>query len=77
WLPDCAWLHNASHSAKEEGIGRSLDASHQFESIKDFAHVKRSAKENFKPEAQILRKSMPWSDDQLKGGFMLSGFAPT
>ncbi|MDE5018491.1 peroxidase, partial [Francisella tularensis subsp. holarctica] len=43
----------------------------------DFAHVKRSAKENFNPEAQILSKSMPWSDDQLNGGVMFSGFAPS
>ncbi|ALB02256.1 peroxidase [Francisella persica ATCC VR-331] len=77
WLHDFDWLNSASQSTKEECVGRSLDDSHQFDNLKDFAHVKRSAKENFEPEAQILRKSMPWSDDQLKGGFMFSGFAPS
>lgn len=77
WLHDFDWLNSASQSAKEECFGRSLDDSHQLENFKDFAHFKRSAKENFEPEAQILRKSMPWSDDQLNGGFMFSGFAPS
>ncbi|AIT09456.1 peroxidase [Candidatus Francisella endociliophora] len=75
WLHDFDWLNRVSQNEKEECIGRSLDDSHQFENLKDFAHVKRSAKENFSPEAQILRKSMPWADDQLNGGFMFSGFA--
>lgn len=77
WLHDFDWLNSVSQTEKEDCIGRSLDDSHQFEKLKDFAHVKRSAKENFDPEAQILRKSMPWSDDQLNGGFMFSGFAPS
>ncbi|KFJ42192.1 Dyp-type peroxidase [Francisella philomiragia] len=75
WLHDFDWLNNASQSAKEECIGRSLDDSHQFKDLKDFAHVKRSAKENFDPEAELLRRSMPWSDDNLNGGFMFSAFA--
>ncbi|AJC48250.1 Dyp-type peroxidase [Allofrancisella guangzhouensis] len=77
WLHDFDWLDSVSQSEKEECVGRSLDDSHQFENLKDFAHVKRSAKENFSPEAQILRKSMPWSDDRLNGGFLFSGFAPS
>ncbi|MED7819905.1 MULTISPECIES: Dyp-type peroxidase [unclassified Francisella] len=75
WLHDFNWLNSVSQTEKEECIGRSLDDSHQFENLKDFAHVKRSAKENFDPEALLLRKSMPWSDDNLNGGFMFSAFA--
>jgi putative iron-dependent peroxidase len=75
WLHDFDWLHGASQSKKEECIGRSLDDSHQFDDLKDFAHVKKSAKENFSPEAELLRRSMPWSDDNLNGGFMFSAFA--
>ena len=77
WLHDFDWLNSVSQTQKEECIGRSLDDSHQFKDLKDFAHVKVSAKENFSPEAQILRKSMPWSDDELNGGFMFGGFAPS
>jgi len=75
WQHNFEWLNSVSQSEKEECIGRSLDDSHQLENLKDFAHVKRSAKENFSPEAEILRKSMPWADDSLNGGFMFSGFA--
>lgn len=75
WQHNFEWLNSVSQSEREECIGRSMDDSHQLENLKDFAHVKRSAKENFSPEAEILRKSMPWADDQLNGGFMFSGFA--
>lgn len=75
WLHDFNWLNNNSQAVKEECIGRSLDDSHQLDNLKDFAHVKRSAKENFTPEADLLRKSMPWSDDDLNAGFMFSCFA--
>jgi putative iron-dependent peroxidase len=75
WQHNFEWLNSISQVEKEECIGRSMDDSHQFEKLKDFAHVKRSAKENFSPEAEILRKSMPWADDILNGGFMFSGFA--
>ncbi|QLE79259.1 Dyp-type peroxidase [Francisella sp. Scap27] len=75
WQHNFEWLNNVSQVEKEECIGRSLDDSHQLENLKDFAHVSRSAKENFTPEAEILRKSMPWADDNLNGGFMFSGFA--
>jgi putative iron-dependent peroxidase len=77
WLHDFDWLNSVSQTQKEECIGRSLDDSHQFKDLKDFAHVKRSAKENFEPEALLLRKSMPWSDDSLNGGFMFAAFAPS
>ena len=75
WLHDFEWLNSSSQSKKEECIGRSLDDSHQLDNLKDFAHVKKSAKENFSPEAELLRRSMPWSDDNLNGGFMFSAFA--
>ena len=75
WQHNFEWLNRVSQVEKEECIGRSMDDSHQLENLKDFAHVKRSAKENFSPEAEILRKSMPWADDSLNGGFMFSGFA--
>ena len=75
WLHDFDWLNASSQATKEECIGRSLDDSHQFKNLKDFAHVKRSAKENFTPEGELFRRSMPWSDDNLNGGLMFSAFA--
>lgn len=75
WLHDFTWLNNSSQHDKEICIGRSMDDSHQFDDLPPSAHVKKSAKENFEPEANLLRKSMPWSDDKLNGGLMFSSFA--
>ena len=52
-----------------------MDDSHQLDNLPDSAHIKKAAKENFTPEADLLRKSMPWSDDNLNGGLMFSCFA--
>lgn len=78
WLHDFTWLNAHSKAEKETCIGRSLDEdSHQLDNLAEFAHIKKAAKENFTPEAELLRKSMPWSDDNLNGGFMFSAFANT
>lgn len=74
WLHDFVWLNNNSQASKETCIGRSMDDSHQLDNLPDSAHIKKSAKENFTPEAELLRKSMPWSDDELNGGLMFSAF---
>lgn len=74
WQHDFAWLERAPQATKEACIGRSMDDSHQLDDLPESAHVKKSAKENFTPEAELLRKSMPWSDDQLNGGLMFSAF---
>lgn len=75
WQHNFDWLNRVSQTEKEECIGRSLEDSHQFKDLKDFAHVKLSAKENFSPEAETMRRSMPWADDNLNGGLMFSAFA--
>ena len=74
WLHDFVWLNNSSQASKEACIGRSMNDSHQLDNLPDSAHIKKSAKENFTPEAELLRKSMPWSDDELNGGLMFSAF---
>lgn len=75
WQHDFAWLNNNSQREKEDIMGRSLDNSEQLEDLKDSAHINRTAKENFSPEADMLRKSMPWSDSELNGGLMFSCFS--
>lgn len=74
WQHDFNWLNSNSQASKEACIGRSMDDSHQLDNLPDSAHVKKAAKENFTPEAELLRKSMPWSDDELNGGLMFSAF---
>lgn len=75
WLHDVDWLRNNDSICKEACIGRSMDDSRQLDNLPDSAHIKKAAKENFTPEADLLRKSMPWSDDNLNGGLMFSCFA--
>ena len=74
WQHDFNWLNTNSQASKEACVGRSMDDSHQLDNLPDSAHVKKAAKENFTPEAELLRKSMPWSDDELNGGLMFSAF---
>ena len=74
WRHDFNWLNTNNQASKEACIGRSMDDSHQLDDLPDSAHVKKAAKENFTPEAELLRKSMPWSDDELNGGLMFSAF---
>lgn len=75
WLHDFEWLNTSAQRTKEECIGRSLDDSEELDDLPKSAHIKKSAKENFTPEADLLRKSMPWSDDNLNGGLMFSCFS--
>jgi putative iron-dependent peroxidase len=41
-------------------IGRRLEDNEEIEDAPDSAHVKRTAQEDFEPEAFVLRRSMPW-----------------
>jgi putative iron-dependent peroxidase len=75
WLHDVDWLRSNDSVRKEACIGRSMDDSRQLDNLPDSAHIKKAAKENFTPEADLLRKSMPWSDDNLNGGLMFSCFS--
>ena len=75
WEHDFDWLNNNSQAAKEACIGRSLDDSSFISNLEKCAHINKSAAENFTPHATLLRKSMPWSDENLNGGLMFSCFA--
>jgi putative iron-dependent peroxidase len=43
-------------------IGRDKVSNSELEEAPDSAHVKRTAQEDFSPEAFTVRRSMPWSD---------------
>ena len=43
-------------------IGRERDSNEEIEDAPESAHVKRTAQEDFEPEAFVLRRSMPWSE---------------
>ena len=67
------WLHDlelfASHpQGRRDGIiGRRLSDNAELADAPASAHVKRTAQESFKPEAFVLRRSMPWADTTGEG----------
>ncbi len=62
------WQHNFDHfqamsqQQQDDSIGRRLSDNKELDDAPESAHVKRTAQESFKPEAFLLRRSMPWSD---------------
>ncbi len=76
------WLHywdqfNAmSAEQQDNAIGRRISDNEELEDAPESAHVKRTAQENFDPEAFVLRRSMPWSQGE-KSGFYFVAFGKT
>jgi len=67
------WVHNLDdffslpQNEQDDIIGRRKFDNEEFKEAPVTAHVKRTAQENFEPEAFILRRSMPWADDRHEG----------
>lgn len=67
------WLHNLQHfqdmpqHEQDNTIGRQISDNEEIDSAPESAHVKRTAQEDFEPEAFILRRSMPWSKNSQAG----------
>ena len=57
-------------------IGRRVTDDVELEDAPDTAHVKRTAQEDFSPEAFVLRRSMPWSDHRGEG-LLFTAFGAT
>ena len=66
WKHDFKTFDRMSQGEKDESIGRRLSDNEEFDAPES-AHVKRTAQEDFDPEAFILRRSMPWSDSESEG----------
>jgi putative iron-dependent peroxidase len=66
WQHDFKIFDRMSQGEKDESIGRRLSDNEEFDAP-DSAHVKRTAQEDFDPEAFMLRRSMPWSDRENEG----------
>jgi putative iron-dependent peroxidase len=60
--------------ARDELIGRRITDNEEMDDAPESAHVKRTAQEDFDPEAFVWRRSMPWSD-ATRAGFMYVAFA--
>lgn len=67
------WLHDLDRFAAMGGerqdltIGRRKSDNEEIDDAPASAHVKRTAQEDFDPEAFVLRRSMPWADAREAG----------
>lgn len=74
------WQHhmqrfNAMDSTEQDHIiGRRKSDNEELDEAPSSAHVKRTAQESFNPEAFVLRRSMPWSQ-QTQSGLLFAAFA--
>ena len=53
--------------AQDHAIGRRRSDDEELDEAPESAHVKRTAQEDFEPEAFVLRRSMPWSAGSQAG----------
>lgn len=67
WLHDFDSFDAMSATDQDNAIGRRRSDNEELDDAPESAHVKRTAQESFDPEAFILRRSMPWSDDKAAG----------
>ena len=74
------WRHHLSRfeamtrQQQDLAIGRERDSNEEIEDAPASAHVKRTAQEDFEPEAFVLRRSMPWADGN-EGGLVFAAFS--
>jgi len=74
WLHHFDRLAHMSRSEQDDMIGRRQSDNEELEDAPESAHVKRTAQEDFEPEAFVLRRSMPWSSGK-DAGFYFVAFA--
>lgn len=74
WLHQFEQFEAMSPDAQDHAIGRRRSDDIELEDAPESAHVKRTAQENFEPEAFVLRRSMPWSAGS-RAGLMFVAFS--
>jgi porphyrinogen peroxidase len=67
WVHDLVRFRKFEEARREELIGRRAESNEEIEDAPPSAHVKRTAQENFEPEAFMLRRSMPWALAEQEG----------
>lgn len=73
------WLHQFDQfdamptAEQDDAIGRRKSDNEELDDAPESAHVKRTAQENFSPEAFVVRRSMPWAE-QGKAGLQFVAF---
>lgn len=72
WLHDMDKFERMSAHAQDHAVGRRRSDNEELDDAPDSAHVKRTAQENFSPEAFVLRRSMPWAAGLQSGLYFVA-----
>jgi putative iron-dependent peroxidase len=67
WLHDLDRFQAMPAQQQDHCIGRRIADNEEIDDAPASAHVKRTAQEDFEPEAFVLRRSMPWACGEQAG----------
>ncbi len=67
WVHDLRHFQDMPQQEQDHTFGRRISDNEEIDDAPDSAHVKRTAQEDFEPEAFVLRRSMPWADANQAG----------
>ncbi|MBT9551687.1 MAG: Dyp-type peroxidase [Hydrogenophaga sp.] len=73
WRHHMSRFEAMSRQQQDHAIGRERESNEELDDAPESAHVKRTAQENFDPEAFVLRRSMPWAEGN-EGGLVFAAF---
>lgn len=72
WEHDLDYFKALPQQEQDHIVGRRLSDNEELEDAPESAHVKRTAMEDFEPEAFMVRRSMPYIDGDVAGLVFLS-----
>jgi putative iron-dependent peroxidase len=61
WQHDFSAFNAMPRAEQDNCFGRERDSNEELDDAPASAHVKRTAQEDFEPEAFVVRRSMPWT----------------
>ncbi len=67
WVHDLDHFQSLDETQRDHVIGRRISDNEEIADAPKSAHVKRTAQEDFAPQAFVLRRSMPWADASEQG----------
>lgn len=67
WVHELSVFQEMTAEERDNVIGRRVSDNEELPDAPDSAHVKRTAQEDFEPEAFVVRRSMPWADADGEG----------
>lgn len=76
WEHDMHRFEAMPRKEQDHTFGRRRSDNEELDDAPESAHVKRTAQENFDPEAFVVRRSMPWAEG-ARCGLVFTAFGAT